>query len=75
MKAGVVNKSNKKRISKNDKKNSGDVEIESNVISCRESSSKFDIKTSRGWLTCENCINWFCSNCLEETEDGKCTCC
>ncbi len=54
MKAGVVTKSNKKRISKNDKKKSGDVEKESNVISCRECSSKFDIKTSRGWLACEN---------------------
>ena len=75
MKAGVVTKSNKKRISKNDKKNSGDVEIESNVKSCRECSSKFDIKTSRGWLACENCINWFCSNCLEEIEDDKCTYC
>jgi hypothetical protein len=75
LKTGVVTKSNKKRISKNDKKNSGDVEIESNVKSCRECSSKFDIKTSRGWLACENCINWFCSNCLEEIEDDKCTYC
>jgi hypothetical protein len=43
LKADVVTKINKKRISKNDKNNSGDVEIESNVISCRECSSKFDI--------------------------------
>ncbi len=61
LKADVVTKSNNKRISKNDKNNSIDVEIESNVISCRECSSKFDIKTSKGWLACENCINWFCS--------------
>jgi hypothetical protein len=46
LKTGVVTKSNKKRTSKNDKNNSGDVEIESNVLSCRQCSSKFDKKTS-----------------------------